>query len=183
MSPRFFNPQSVATPILSMTLHPASLPIEELLRDCREQHVRRSGPGGQNRNKVETGIVLTHEPTGVTVEASERRTQRENKAVAIQRLRRALAVEVREPVVAGPSELWRSRIRQRRIILNESHEDHPAMLAEALDRLAALDWDLSAAAAQLDVSATQLVKLLQTEPRAFQLLNAERANRGLGALK
>ncbi len=166
-----------------MSIHPAALSVEELLRDCREQHVRRSGPGGQNRNKVETGIVLTHEPTGVAVEASERRTQRENKAVAIQRLRRALAVEVRKPVAERPSELWQSRVRQRRIVLNESHEDHPAMLAEALDRLAACHWELADAAAQLDVSATQLVKLLKSEPRAFQLLNAERANRGLGALK
>jgi hypothetical protein len=164
-------------------LHPASLPIDELLRDCREQHVRRSGPGGQNRNKVETGIILTHVPSGVTAEASERRTQWENKAVAIQRLRRALAVEVRLPIDVAPSALWRSRVRQKRIVLNESHADHPAMLAEALDQLAACEWDVARAASQLDVSATQIIKLLKTEPKAFQRLNAERANRGLGALK
>jgi hypothetical protein len=164
-------------------LHPATLPIDELLRDCREQHVRRSGPGGQNRNKVETGIILTHLPTGVTAEASERRTQRENKAVAIQRLRRLLAVEVRQAIDEAPSVLWRSRVRQQRIVLNESRADHPAMLAEALDRLAACDWDVAKAASQLDVSASQIIKLLKTEPKAFHRLNAARANRGLGALK
>jgi hypothetical protein len=167
-----------------VTPHPAALPTEELLRDCRERHVRRSGPGGQNRNKVETGIVLTHEPTGVSVEASERRTQRENKLVAIQRLRRALAVEVRRSSEGTmPSELWRSRVRNRRIVLNESHDDHPAMLAEALDCLTACGWDLSATAARLDASASQIVKLLKTEPKAFQRLNEERSARDLPGLK
>ncbi|MBA3313747.1 MAG: peptide chain release factor-like protein [Planctomycetota bacterium] len=167
-----------------MPRHPATRSVEELLRECSERHVRRSGPGGQNRNKVETGIVLTHDPTGVSVEASERRTQRENKAVAIQRLRRALAVEVREHIdEAGPSELWRSRVRNRRIALNESHEDHPAMLAEALDVLAAHQWDLASAAERLQVSASQLAKLLKTEPKAFKRLNDERMARGAAPLK
>lgn len=170
-------------PMPTMNVHPASLSVEQLLRDCREQHVRRSGPGGQNRNKVETGIVLTHEPTGVAAEASERRTQRENKAVAIQRLRRALAVNIRSSVEETPSQLWQSRVRQKRIVLNESHDDFPAMLAEALDRVAACDWDLARAAAQSDVSATQLVKLFKSEPKAFQRLNSERAKRGLASLR
>lgn len=165
-------------------MHPATLPIEELLKACSEKHVRRSGPGGQNRNKVETGIVLTHEPTGVMVEASERRTQLENRVVAIRRLRRALAVDVRDSDLPDvPSELWRSRIKNERIVLNESHDDQPAMLAEAIDRIAANDWDLGKSADQLGTSSSQLVKLLKTEPRAFKLLNDERRQRGLSAMK
>ena len=35
-------------------MHPAELPIPELLRQCEVVHTRRSGPGGQHRNKVET---------------------------------------------------------------------------------------------------------------------------------
>ena len=58
--------------------HPAALSPEELLHQCRARRTRRSGPGGQHRNKVETAGVLTHAPTGVQAEANERRSQAEN---------------------------------------------------------------------------------------------------------
>jgi RF-1 domain len=164
--------------------HPAALAPEELLRHCTERHVRRSGPGGQNRNKVETGVVLTHAPSGVTAEASERRSQIENRAVAIRRLRRSLAVDIRLPHPASePSPLWRSRVRSGRILLNEEHDDHPTMLAEALDALAFVGWDAAVAAERLGVTASQLVKLLKTEPRALKRLNDERATHGLSPLR
>ncbi len=167
-----------------MPPHPAALSAEELLKSCAERHVRRSGPGGQNRNKVETGVVLTHLPTGVVAEASERRSQIQNRVVAVRRLRRTLAVEFRsDPTAASPSPLWRSRVREGRIALNESHEDQPSMLAEALDVLAEADWDATAAATRLAVTPSQLVKLVKTEPRAFQRLNAERKARGCATLK
>ena len=68
-------------------VHPACLPIDELLAQCDVRHERRSGPGGQHRNKVATAVVLTHRPTGVRAEANERRSQAENHAEAVRRLR------------------------------------------------------------------------------------------------
>ena len=70
-----------------MMPHPAAVPAVDLLKDCAVERTRRSGPGGQHRNKVETAIVLTHRPTGIQAEASERRSQPENLAVATFRLR------------------------------------------------------------------------------------------------
>ena len=55
-------------------MHPARLPIDELLADCEERRLRRGGPGGQHRNKVETAVELTHRPTSVAAEANERRS-------------------------------------------------------------------------------------------------------------
>ena len=164
----------------SMT-HPACLDEKDLLADCDIRFTRRSGPGGQNRNKVETAVIVTHRPTGLGAEASERRSQAENRRVAAFRLRLALALEVRSDA-AGPSELWRSRCRGRRIAVNPEHEDFPALLAEALDVIGRLDSDLKAAAGALECSASQLLKLLKCEPRAWALLNQARRARGLAPL-
>ncbi len=51
---------------------------------------RASGPGGQHRNRRETGVRIRHLPTGIVVSATERRSQADNRAVARERLAEAL---------------------------------------------------------------------------------------------
>ncbi len=51
---------------------------------------RASGPGGQRRDKKDTAVRITHVPTGITVVASERRSQALNREIAFQRLREKL---------------------------------------------------------------------------------------------
>jgi len=48
---------------------------------------RSSGPGGQRKNKVETAVRLKHFPSGVTVVATEHRSQADNRKLAFERLR------------------------------------------------------------------------------------------------
>ena len=154
------------------------------MSECEKSFLRRSGPGGQNRNKVETAVILRHRPSGVIAEANERRTQAENGRAALFRLRINLALEIRRAVVPqGPSPRWQARCQGGRIAINPAHDDFPALLAEALDLLASRDWDTKAAADSLNCSPTQLLKLLKDEPKAFALLNAERFRRGLRALQ
>jgi len=166
-------------------VHPAALPPNVLHARCQETRTRRSGPGGQHRNKVETAIVLLDPETGVSAEASERRSQNDNRRVAIFRLRLNLALEFRtrfsEP--DPPSELWKTRCRNGRISINPSHEDFPALLAEALDRIVVCEWDVSTAAEQLQATTSQLIKLLKHEPRAMTLVNRERQQRNLRPYK
>ena len=165
--------------------HPAAIEPEALLADCEIQRSRRSGPGGQHRNKVETAVTILHRPTGVIGEASERRSQAENRGRAIARLRLNLALGVRSPLESGaiPSELWQSRLRDGKIAVSASHADYPALLAEALDFVTADEMDVKAAAERLGCTMSQLVKFLKVEPRAIGLVNQARQNRGLRVLK
>jgi hypothetical protein len=169
----------------AMTGHPATLSPDELLAECDVRRLRRGGPGGQHRNKVETAVVLTHRPTGLTAEANERRSQAENQREALRRLRLRLAVEIRSPLEAGqttPSDLWRSRCAGGRIVVSESHDDFPVLLAEALDAIAAHEYDVAAAAEQLYVSTSQLTRFVKREPAAWTSVNDERRQRGLRPL-
>jgi protein subunit release factor B len=57
-----------------------------LERDCQEEFFLASGPGGQNRNRVETGVRLIHRPSGLVVTATERRSQHANRERAFERM-------------------------------------------------------------------------------------------------
>jgi hypothetical protein len=166
-------------------MHPAALVDEELLAQCDRLTTRRSGPGGQHRNKVETAVVLTHRPTGIRAEANERRSQAENHAVALFRLRLALAEQLRLPVGTdqAPGDLWQARSAGRKLNVSCEHQDFPTLLAEALDRVVAREFDIATAAEELNVSTTQLVRFLQQSPQRWRWINAERQSRDLRPLR
>ncbi len=74
------------------------LPDAELARECELDRFRGSGPGGQKRNKTSSAVRLRHLPTGLVGQASDSRSQTENRARAMRRLREHAAFDVREPV-------------------------------------------------------------------------------------
>ncbi|GEL70964.1 MULTISPECIES: peptide chain release factor family protein [Myxococcus] len=65
---------------------------ESLLKACEVDYFIASGPGGQHRNTTASGVRLTHAPTELSVSATERRSQAQNKGVALERLREGLKV-------------------------------------------------------------------------------------------
>ncbi len=162
----------------SPPVHPAEMSVEELLKSCRLEQTRSGGPGGQHRNKVSTAIVITHLPTGLSGQASERRSQNENRQQAISRLRTRLALAVRTdrgPLAHfQPPAFWQSRIQAGRIEVSTEHADFPKMLAIALDLLADHQYDVSRVAKPLGCSATQLVRFLGKESAALLLVNDAR---------
>lgn len=163
--------------------HPACLPPEILLDDCQVKRTRGSGPGGQHRNKVETAIVITHIPTGIVGQASEKRSQNQNRVVAIERLRIGLALGVRrESSNRIPSETWKSRVKSSKIQVSTSHGDFPGLLAEALDFVNLNRFEVALAAKSLAVTTSQLIKFLKSHPAAWELVNRERIKHGLKRL-
>ena len=56
------------------------------IRDCRVDTFRSGGKGGQNQNKVESGVRVVHEPSGAVGEARDSRDQLTNKRNAFTRM-------------------------------------------------------------------------------------------------
>ncbi len=87
---------------------------QSLERDSDMEFFIATGPGGQNRNKVETGVRLTHRPTGTMVTATERRSQHANREAAFERLAERLEELQREEKPRVPSRINRTD-RERRL--------------------------------------------------------------------
>jgi len=80
----------------------AALPEpEDVEIDIRPEDVRidlmcSGGPGGQHQNKVESGVRLTHLPTGIVVNCRDERSQHKNKAKAFRVLRSRIYEQLQE---------------------------------------------------------------------------------------
>ncbi len=166
--------------------HPAMLDDETLLKDIVLDFGRSSGPGGQHRNRKATACTATHTPSDISGEATERRKQSENRKMAISRLRRALSIQLRRELVLDGykcTELWDERRTGEKLAINPKHRDYPCILAEALDVIFASEFDMSSAADTLQISPTQLLKIVSHDNDALKWLNDERKERGLSRLK
>src|SRR5215475_10377922 len=73
---------------------------EQLLAQCEVDTYRASGPGGQKRNKTSSAVRIRHPASGLIVIAEESRSQHENRARALRRVRQALYLKIREELTA-----------------------------------------------------------------------------------
>jgi hypothetical protein len=161
-----------------------ALPEAELLRQCEVDTYRASGPGGQKRNKTSSAVRLRHTPTGLMATATESRSQHENRARALRRLRERIAVEVRRPIEL---EGYRCSPDVAALVATASPARRAPEYLRAVQRL--LDLFVAAGcsvrdtAAHLGVTSAALSKTLVADEVVARAVNELRTARGLRPLR
>jgi hypothetical protein len=159
---------------------------EQLLAQCAVDTYRASGPGGQKRNKTSSAVRLRHPPSGLIVIAEESRSQHENRARALRRLRQALYLKLREPLPA--EELTPQRLAERagfaealvdgRLHLGRKDPRFWPAVGLVLDVLLAVEARLAEAAAALGTSTANLGDFLRGDDKVWEQANQLRVRFG-----
>ena len=79
---------STASVAVLPIVKPQNLEIRE--EDLEWQFIRAGGHGGQNVNKVNTAVRLTHKPSGIAISCRQERSQQQNRTIALEMLRSQL---------------------------------------------------------------------------------------------
>ena len=158
----------------------------EILQSCRLDTYRASGPGGQKRNKTSSAVRLTHLPSGISVIAEESRSQHQNKARALRRLRMAIALHIRcdnadkeTPVDQASSQ----GSMAAKLAISSRNCGFPLVVAEVLDVIRQCRGQIGEAARSMGCSTGQLSKFLVGAPKVMAAANQLRRDFGLKPLR
>ncbi|CAH8371675.1 unnamed protein product [Eruca vesicaria subsp. sativa] len=167
---------------------------EDLMKQCKFETFRVSGPGGQHRNKRDSAVRLKHLPTGIVAQAVEDRSQHKNRASALNRLRTLLAIKVRNKVdieaYSPPPELLQILPPKSTIRTSSSGSQIgpnnpkfvPGMQA-LLDVISASDGSIADSAKLLGLSTGALSRLILSHDGLRMAVNSMRAAKGMKPLK
>jgi hypothetical protein len=140
----------------------------QLFEQCEFDRFRASGPGGQKRNRTNSAVRLRHRPTGLQSEANESRSQHENRARALRRLRLTVALTLRATLdvatYAPPDFLAHA------LVYPPGRRDMKLLpvVAALFDVLDACGWRLGDAAGLLGTNSTAITRLLMVDDRVWR---------------
>ncbi len=143
-----------------------------LAERCRIETFMGSGAGGQHRNRNSTAVRAVLTGTEYRAEDCTERSQARNRTNALRKLRMKIACGERRAVREKP-------------IRKECSPDspyYPVYTALTLDMLYACGWDYRAAAEQLGLTPSGLLKILRRDPEIWMTVNRNRQTAGLRAL-
>ncbi|HPD31057.1 MAG TPA: peptide chain release factor-like protein [Phycisphaerae bacterium] len=158
----------------------------QLLAQCEVDCYRASGPGGQKRNKTSSAVRLRHGPTSLIVTAAESRSQHENKARALRRLREAIAMTQRNPLRPGdpPPDFFLSALsRDPGLRVNRKNPDYYHIVQYVLDMFSACAGSTADTARSLGISAGHLIRFLKNDDTLWEHANRLRRKFGHATLR
>jgi hypothetical protein len=164
----------------------------QLLGQCEVDTYRASGPGGQKRNKTSSAVRLRHLPSGLIVIAEESRSQHENKAKALRRMRQALFLQLREALsldvkmldgLPRHPDFAPARSADGKLHVGRKDARYWPAVGVVLDVLEAVQGRVSDAASALGTTTGNLIDFLEQEPKVWQQVNQMRARFEQKALK
>ena len=118
---------------------------------------KRSGNGGQKRNKTSSAVRVTLKEFDISAEDCTERSQKLNRSKALQKLRRKIAMTLRQEVS--------DEIPQ---IVAPSNDRYPLFLAYLLDLLESVDYSFKECGTRLNLSSSQVEKLLRRDTALWQ---------------
>jgi len=169
-----------------------SLSDAQLLAQCEVDTYRASGPGGQKRNKTSSAVRLRHPPSGLIVIAEESRSQHENRARGLRRMRQALYLKIREELppeartaeaLAERPDYGSARDGAGRLRLGRKDPRYWPAVGVVLDVLQAVEARVGEAAEALGVSTGNLIDFLSGDDKVWEQVNHLRIRFGHKALR
>ncbi len=147
---------------------------KEFIKQCRCDFFISTGRGGQKRNKTASATRITHTPSGLSGVADDRRSQAENRVIALRRLKFKIALNIHIEC----KETWSGPYK-----VNPRNAIYPLFIAKIFDCLHQCNYSVKEAGILFGVSTAKFVKILAKSNNIWQEVNSRRIERNLKQLK
>lgn len=145
-----------------------TLPEDELSKIVEFDFFKRSGNGGQKRNKTSSAVRVTLKEFDIAAEDCTERSQKINRHKALQKLRHKLAMTVRQDFSGEKLQM-----------ISPANDKYPLFLAHLLDLLAEVDYSFKECGLHLGLSSSQVEKMLRKDTALWQFVQQKKLSETL----